>query len=425
MRLRSSAVAFFLCALCLVHTFSAQARAAAAEIDEALLEKVARDSFRYFLHYTPERTGLTRDSSRPGSPCSSAAVGFYLASLPVAAENNWLTKKEAYQRALRSLTTLQRKAEHKNGFFYHFIDPHSGRRTWGSEASSIDTALVIAGALVAGEYFKGTEVERLAAALYARVDWPWMTNGSDLISHGYKPESGFIPYYWDMYSEHLIMQALAIGSPTHRLDPNLWKAWRRDTETVDGKEIVYSYSGSLFTYQFSHAFIDFRALFDGTINYFDNSVNATRANKEFCFTHRDTYKTYRDGYWGLTASVGPFGYKAYGAEPGMPYHDGTIAPYGAAASLPFTPTESSGFISQLYTEYKDELYGPCGFKDAFNLDENWFAREYLGIDQGITVLMYANYKDESIWKLFMSLEPVREWIRLCGLSVEYEYEQDR
>lgn len=417
MRLRSRFLAFFLIAVCLLHVFS---RAAHSEIDEALIDKVARDSFQYFLHFTPERTGLTRDSSRPGSPCSSAAVGFYLASLPVAVENNWLTKKEAYNRALRSLTTLKRKAEHKNGFFYHFIDPHSGRRTWGSEASSIDTALLIAGALVAGEYFKGTSVERLASALYRAVDWQWMTNNSDLISHGYKPETGFIPYYWDMYSEHLIMQALAIGAPSHPLDPRVWTAWRRDSDSVDGNDIIFSYSGSLFTYQFPHAFIDFRDLIDGPTNYFTNSVRATIANKKFCQTHADTYKTYRDGYWGLTASVGPHGYKAYGAEPGMPYHDGTIAPYGAIASLPFTPAASSQFITQLYTEYKDQLYGPYGFKDAFNIDEDWFAREYLAIDQGITVLMYANYKDGLIWDLFMALEPVKKWISLCGLGNAFE-----
>jgi hypothetical protein len=387
-----------------------------AEIDTGLIKKVSRDSFRYFIDYTPEHSGLTRDSSRRDAPCSVAGVGFYLAALPVAAENQWLSRKDAYERALTALTTLTHKGERKNGFFYHFIDPFSGKRAWKSEASSIDTALLVAGALVAGEYFKGTNVEKLANNLYDDVDWKWMTNGTDLLCHGYTPESGFLPYYWDMYSEHLIMQALAIGSQTHPIPPSTWRAWKRDTEKVGENEIVYSYSGSLFTYQYPQSFIDFRYLDDSGINYFKNSLYATTANINFCKENQNNFKTYQEEYWGLTACVGPNGYKPYGATPGFPFHDGTVAPYGALASIPFTPTESLLFMHKLYSEYKKELYGPCGFRDAFNLDKQWFAREYLSIDQGITVIMIENYRTGLIWELFMAHPRIQEWIALCELQ---------
>ena len=142
-----------------------------------------------------------------------------------------------------------------------------------------------------------------------------MLNGSAFLSHGYKPENGFLPYYWDTYSEHLILQALAIGSPTHPAPATIWNEWARYEEFVDNNRIVYSHSGSLFTYQFSHAFIDFKKLFDRDINYFVNSQLATGMNKLFCEENKEKHKTYAQNYWGLSASLGPHGYKAYGAKP--------------------------------------------------------------------------------------------------------------
>ena len=181
-----------------------------------------------------------------------------------------------------------------------------------------------------------------------------MLNGTKLICHGNKPEQGFLPYYWDSYSEHLILQALAIGSPSHPIGKECWKAWQRNYDIVNDKKIVYSFTGSLFTYQYSHAFIDFRNLYDSGVNYYDNSKYATLANKEFCEQQADEYQTYKNGFWGLTASLGPDGYKAYGALPGNGLHDGTVAPYGAIASLPFTPNESYAFITTLYSAYKNQ-----------------------------------------------------------------------
>ncbi len=402
--------------LLILFLFSTEIIFSEIETDEVLLAKIQKDSFKYFLDFTPEETGLTCDSSAIGSPCSIAAVGFYLASLTIATENNWITKQNAYERAKTVLNSLKNKAHGKNGFFYHFIDPKTGKRVWGSEVSSIDTALLMAGVLLVGDYFKGTPIETTAKKLYENVQWDWMLNNSSLISHGYKPESGFLPYYWDTYSEHLILQALAIGSPTHPIPPHLWNEWNRFEEYNNDKRIVYSFTGSLFTYQFSHAFIDFRKLYDMDINYFENSTYATLANKNFCKNLSSKYITYENNYWGLTACLGPSGYKAYGAKPGRAYNDGTIAPYGSISSIVFTPEKSISALNHLYNTQKEKLYGQYGFKDAFNLDRRWFARKYLAIDQGITILMIENYRSELIWKYFMKLTPIKRWIDLCGLN---------
>lgn len=385
--------------------------------DRALLTKIEKDSLQYFIRMSDKLTGLTRDSSRPGSPASIAATGFSLAAISIAASHGWLDKDYAFKQLRKTLKTLLNKAHHQNGFFYHFLDPRTGRRVWGSEASSIDTALLLAGALLAGQYYPHTDIERIAHKLYRRVDWLWMTHGESLVCMGWKPESGFLPYYWDSYNEHLILQALAIGAPAHPLPPAYWEEWLRPEGEYGGKTIVYSYSGSLFTYQYAQAFIDFRKLNDRGINYHENSIKATLANREYSLSFRNESKSYSESSWGLSASLGPGGYKAYGGKPGMGLQDGTIAPYAAIASLVFTPDLSLAAIRHFYTHHKERLYGHFGFKDAFNLDKKWWAEEYLGIDQGITFLMLENFLGDGIvWQKFMALPAIQRWIRLCGLS---------
>jgi len=385
-----------------------------------MLNEISRNSFNYFLRYTDGNTGLTRDSSQPGSPASIAATGFYLASLGIAKENGWLPSHEIYKRAHKTLRTALRQAEHKNGFFYHFLDVRSARRAWGSEVSSIDTALFIAGALYVGEVFKNTDIERLAKQIYKRVKWDWMTNNRYLISHGWKPESGFLSSYWDMYSEHLILQALALGAPRNPISVEIWQEWERRKDTYNDKQIVYSFSGSLFTYQYSHAFIDFRNLNDNGINYFENSVNASLANREFALNQSEQYPGYK-GSWGLTACLGPAGYVAYGAPPcgNDCWSDGTIAPSGAIGSLPFTPEHSLEAIRNMWG-LKEKIFTKLGFTDSYNLGKKWYSREHIGVDQGISILMIENFLRGSIWERFMDISQIERWIDLAQLKPESE-----
>ena len=108
---------------------------------------------------------------------------------------------------------------------------------------------------------------------------------------------------------------------------------------------------------------------------------------------------------------------AFGGKPGGGLQDGTIAPYAALSSIVFTPELSTKAARFFYDHYGKELYGNFGFKDAFNLDKSWWASEYLGIDQGITLLMLENYLNgEIVWKKFMTLPAIKKWIELTGLS---------
>ncbi|MFA4982504.1 MAG: glucoamylase family protein [Candidatus Omnitrophota bacterium] len=385
----------------------------ASTSDSDFIDKLEYDSLAYFVREANPANGLIKDSSRPGAPASVAAVGFGLTALCVGDFRGWLDTQQAYDRILKTLLTFRDVVPNERGFFYHFLDMRTGARVWDSELSSIDTALFLAGALFAGEYFKGTEVEKIANEIYMRVDWPWMMNGKKVMCMGWKPEEGFLDYYWDTYSEAMILYALAIGSPSHPISKEAWLEWKRPVDSYKEFKLIHSYTGSIFTYQFSHAWIDFRSLHDGDTDYFTNSVEAARANRQFCSDNSYIYKTYGDDCWGLTASLGPEGYKGYGARPGAAINDGTIAPCGMAASLPFTPVDALNGLKNINSQYRRFLYGKYGFKDAFNMDKDWWSEEYLGIDVGITVLMIENYKTGMVWNKFMELKPIKRWAAAC------------
>nr|CAX68951.1 uncharacterized hypothetical protein conserved in bacteria [uncultured bacterium] len=381
-----------------------------------MLKKIQRDTFQYFIDQQNPKTGLIKDSSRNASPASIAATGFGLASIAIGAAHGWISYKDAHTRIQKTLETLKSNDTHRNGFFYHFLDPETGKRSWNSEVSSIDTALLAAGMLLASTYFSGTSIEKRSREIYERINWPWMLNGTDKFCHGWSPKTGFLPYYWDMYAEHLILLALAIGSSSKPAPVSVWSGWERNSDTYKHKQIIYSYTGSLFTYQYSHAFIDFKILSDHGVNFSDNSLKATLANYQYSKSFASEYKSYELA-WGLSASLGPDGYRAYGALPGEGMHDGTIAPYAALSAIILTPQKSTAAAEYFYTELRNKLYGRYGFRGAYNLDRNWWADEYLGIDEGIIVLMLENYLNHgAVWKRFMNLQAIKKWIDKTNLT---------
>ncbi|WP_420629504.1 glucoamylase family protein [Candidatus Leptofilum sp.] len=409
----------------------------ASEVDEAknldidpteqLLEDIAQRAFDFFWQETNPDNGLIKDRANNFSTdsydvSSIAAIGFGLTSLCVAKEHGWITENDAYDRAHTTLLTFANDVENVNGWFYHFLDMETGQRVWESEASSIDTALFLAGALSVAQCFPGTEVEVLANIIYERVDFMWMlTDGGSLpdeqlLGHGWKPETGFLPYRWDQYSEHMILYILALGSPTHPIPSSSWEAWERQIGTYAGYTTFAQ--GPLFTHQFSHVWIDFRNMRDSLrYDYFESSVNATLANRQFAIDNIDACETYDENVWGLTASDGPDGYMAYGAPPGTIVHDCTIAPSASASSIVFTPELSIAALETMYELYEDEIWGRYGFSDAFNVDRAWWDTDIIGIDQGNTLLMIENYRNNGfVWQTFMSHPAVRLGLQKAGFT---------
>lgn len=379
--------------------------------DDALLDAVSRKTFDYFWHEANPKNGLIKDRSTRDSPCSIAAVGFGLTAIPTGIERGWITREAGYERTLTTLKTfIGGGVEGKNGFFYHFVDMQDGRRFGDSEISSIDTALLVAGAVFAGEYFKGTEVERLARKLYESVNWQWMMNDGETLSMGWKPEGGFLSARWNSFNESLLMYILAIGSSTYPIPAAAWDGIFRPVND----NYISLPQESLFVYQYPHAWVDFRNKEDRYANYWNNSVVATRMNRLFCVLRRFTYKTYDMDVWGLSACDGPAGYKAYGASEGN--HDGTVAPYASIASLPFTPELSTAAMRSMLEKHGPLIWGKYGFVSGFNVDQNWYSDQFVGIDQGDILLMIENHRSGFVWKYFMQNAAVKLGMAKVGFK---------
>ena len=395
--------------------------AAPSPADVEFLDDLQHRAFLYFWEQTDPGTGLTKDRAENFADdahglASIAATGFALTALAVAEKRGWLTREQAYARALTCLRHLRDRQPHVRGWFHHFMAAATGEPAPHSEVSSMDTALLLAGALSIGQHFAGTEVERLAQEIYERVDFPWMmTDGGAkpaerTLSMGWTPQ-GFLKTRWDGYSEHLILYMLGLGSPTHPLPIEAWRAWRRPEAPLTAE------SGSLFTHQYSQLWLDLRNWKDDGHDYFDHSVQATLKHREAAIAAQGEFKTYGPQCWGWTACDGPEGYRGYGAYPGRPEHDGTIAPAAAGGSTAFTPELSISAMRWMKERHGAEIWGRYGFSDAFNSDPRWKERfnaaglwrsaNVVGIDQGAIFLAVENARSEGVWKTFMELEPVR------------------
>ena len=355
--------------------------------------------------------GLIPDRYPSNGLASIASVGFGLAAFVVGAENGWITKTEGYDRALLTLTHIK-DLDRIHGFYYHFYQEISGNVASGSEISNIDTAIFICGALVAGEYFKG-EVETMARAIYDDVEWDWFVNKkTNNFYMSYDASNSKFNGAWNTYAEQLMMYFLGAGSLTHPIEKKVYDAFSRNKGQYKSETFINSWFGSLFTYQFSHAFIDFRNMVDADgVNWYENSVQATIANYNYCVDQSNKFITFSNKAWGLTACDTPTGYSGLlgslpsGNNSQTFKNDGTIAPCGAIGSICFYPEKVMPTIVNYATMLNGQLIGDYGFKDAFNFENGiWIASSVIGIDKGITVLMIENYRSEIIWKTFMKLD---------------------
>ncbi len=369
--------------------------------DRIFMQKIERRALDYFLKEASLENGLVRDyapnqaGEADTSPATIAASGLALSAYAVGVENGWILREEGMNRTKRALRFALQGVESEHGFFYHFVSFSSGKRISQSELSPIDTALFISGALFAAEYYQDPEISALARKLYERVDFPWMQNGGKFFALFWTPEKKFSDKHWDHYDESLLLYALAIGSPTHPIDADSWHALARPVGSYQSYHMVAM--PPLFTHQYPQIWLDLRNKQDGVMNYFNHSVTACEVNRAFAMDESETYKTYGPAAWGITASDGPHGYKAYGAPPGWAIHDGTLAPSGAGSCMPFTPKESLAVLRH-FESYGKKLWGRYGFADALNDDENWVSPRVLAIDQGAMMLMIENAASGLLWK---------------------------
>jgi hypothetical protein len=397
---------------------------------EKFLEDLSQRAFLYFQEQANAQTGLVLDRARTDGRAhdsahpshniaSTASTGFGLTALCIAVERNWLKPAEARERVRLTLRFFAERAEHKEGWFYHWLDAATGERRWQSEISSIDTALLLAGILTARQYFRqDEEIVRLATKIYERVNFRWMLNNHPLIlSHGWKPENGFLKSRWDTYCELLILYVLAIGSPTHPIDKASWYAWKRPMISYAGR--TYITGGPLFIHQYSHAWIDFRGRQEKQApftDFFKNSVDAVYAHRAFCVDLAKDFPGYGENFWGITASDSEKGYVAWGGPPREAAIDGTIVPYAAGGSLMLAPEIALPAVLAMHDKFGAKIYGRYGFADAFNPNNGWIAPDVIGIDVGITLLSAENFRSGKVWKWFMANPEITRALQLVKLT---------
>jgi len=407
----------------------------------------------YYLHETNPDNELVRDKTDPKAPCSIAAVGLALATIPVIVERGVVIRKFAAKiarRRLRNLLDLPQGSEPDaagyKGFFYHFLDIETGRRVWDCELSTLDSAYLFAGMLTCATYFDAdtadeAEVRRLADTLYRRADWDWARDGGPTLTHGWRPETGFLPHRYQGYDEGLLLYVLGLGSPTHPLPPESYAAYcaTYQWKQLYGRELLYS--GPLFTHQLSHLWIDFRGLRDAFMHehssdYFENSRQATFVQQAYAVHNPMQWVGYGEHCWGFTACDGPgwvkrvvdgkerqfFDYIARGAPFGP--DDGTVAPWVVVASLPFAPEiviPTARNLASMKLGGQDRPYGfLCSFNQTFQTDDSptgWWETPYqFGIDQGPVVLMIENYRTGSIWSIMRRCPYVVAGLRRAGFT---------
>jgi hypothetical protein len=372
--------------------------------DDQLLDEIQRASFDFFWNEAAPSTGQVKDRAAANgndtrTVSSIAATGFALTALCIADSRGFAKSADIKERVRTTLRFVAKQLPQEHGFFYHFVDMNTGARAFNSELSSVDTTILLCGVLTARQYFSDAEIQDLATATYNRVDWVWMLNGGSLLSMGWTPESGFLSGRWDHYCELMMIYLLAIGSPTHPIPAATWDGWTRPTITFQGIAYI-SGNDPLFTHQYSHAWFDFRNMKDAHANYFQNSINATKAHKLFCLSLRGKFPDYADDLWGITASDYVGGYTAWGGPPPMGPIDGSVVPCATGGSLPFMFDDCMRVLRNIRTKY-NRAWARYGFVDAFNPLTGWYDPDVIGIDVGITMVMAENHRTGFVWQTFM------------------------
>jgi hypothetical protein len=433
---------------------------------QRLVDDLERRTFDWFWDSADPKTGLVPDHYPGESFSSIAAVGFGLTAYGVGVERGYITREQAAERTLATLRFFSDAPQNASeddtagyhGFYYHFLDMQTGKRfgRW-VELSSVDTTLLLGGVLFAQSYFdRDTPAEReiraLADAIYRRVDWPWMQARAPLISMGWTPGGQFIPADWKGYNEGMLVYILALGSPTHPVQPAAWKAWTSTNDTTWGAFYGKTFLNfaPMFGHQYSHVWVDFRGIRDDwnrehDLDYFENSRRATYSQRNYAIANPGHWTGYGANVWGLTASNGPGGivveqgdktlkfegYTARGA--GLDYisDDGTIAPTAAGGSIAFAPEIVIPALATMKQRYGKFIYDRYGFVDAFNPsfhiktelrtgrlvpELGWVDSVQLGIDQGPIVLMIENWRSDFVWKVMRRNPYIRDGLEKAGFT---------
>jgi hypothetical protein len=406
--------------------------------DDALLEIVQRQTFRYFWEAAHPVSGLAYDRrtlrKRAGDTVADQVTmggsGFGVMALIVAAERGWVARDAALERLGRMLDLLV-NARCYHGAYPHFMNGRTGETIpfWRKDdaADLVETSFLMMGLLCAREYFDRDTPEEAAARslisiLWNEVEWSWFTQGGrEVLYWHWSPYNGWaMDHSIHGWNECLITYVLAASSPRYSIDPAVYhQGFASGSGFLNRKHwydielpLGMSYGGPLFFTHYSFCGLDPRGLTDRYADYWEQNVRHVLINRAHCVANPGEFEGYGESCWGLTASDDPKGYSAH-----TPDNDnGTISPTAALASLPYAPAEVMTVLRHFLKHHGKRLWRELGFVDAFCESQNWYADTFLAIDQGPIIVMIENHRTGLLWKLFMAVPEVQAGLRRLGFS---------
>lgn len=405
----------------------------AAMNDDEFMDMVQEATFRYFWDFAHPVSGLARERNTSLNTVTSGGSGFGIMAIIVGIERGYITRQEGLDRLLK-ITAFLDTADRFHGAWAHWMNGTTGKVIPFSENDNggdlVETAFLVQGLLCARSYFdQPTTADSLLRAnitdLWESVEWNWYRKlNQPVLYWHWSPDKGWIMNFpLRGFNEVHITYILGIASPTNSIPSSLYDTGWAGGGGYTSNQTHYGYKlftgptkgGPLFFSHYSYLGFDPRNITDGYANYFLRNAHHTLVNRAWCIDNPENHLGYSDVCWGLTASDDPLvGYLAH--EPTLSRDNGTISPTAALSSMPYTPSESMAALKHFYRELGEDLWGPMGFYDAFNLNENWFADSYLAIDQGPIVVMLENYRTGLFWDLFMENPEIQPALDAIGFT---------
>jgi len=397
--------------------------------DEQLLEMEQYAAFRYFWDFGHPVSGMAPERNTTPNVVASGGSGFGIMAIVTGVERGWITRAAAIDRMVQIVSFLQ-NADQFYGAFPHWMDGNTGKvipfSQYDNGGDLVETAFLMQGLLTARQYFnQNTALEKAVrdaiTGIWENVEWDWYRrNNSNVLYWHWSPNFG-----WQMnfplrgFNETHIVYILAIASPTHAIPASLYQSgWTAGNYRNNSIHFGYPIftgpfgGGPLFFAHYSYLGFDPRNIKDKFCNYFTRNRNHALIQQQYAVLNPENHKGYSADCWGLTASDNPWGYSAHDIQPAN--DNGTITPTAALASFPYTPTHSMAALRHFYRNIGEKLWGDFGFRDAFNLDQNWYATSYIAIDQGPIVAMIENHRSGLLWNLFMQNPEIQPALDAIG-----------
>lgn len=403
--------------------------------DDALLNLVEQQTFKYFWDFAHPVSGLARERSNgDNSVVTTGGSGFGIMTIPVAINRNFITRAQGVTRLQTIVSFLKNTAPRFHGAFSHWMNGSTGAvvpfAPNDNGADIVETSFLMMGLLTVRQYFNGSDLAETTLrndinTLWNEVEWDWFRqNGKNVLYWNWSPNFGWavnVPVQG--WNECLITYVLAASSPSHAITKSVYDSgYARNGAMVNGASyygyrlpLGPAYGGPLFFSHYSFLGINPSSLTDAYANYQTQTTNHSLINYNYCKTNPANNFGFSDSAWGLTASDVSGGYAA-----SSPTNDlGVIAPTAAVSSIPYTPAESLMALKFFYYVLGDKLWGDYGFRDAFSLKEPWFASSYLAIDEGPIIVMIENYRTGLLWNLFTSCPEIKTGMLNLGFSAPY------